>query len=220
MSNPHVRDELPGFLYGELDAEHAARVEEHLARCAACRSELESLQGVRRLLDAAPAPDVQVDVRAIYRQSAERQQRSARRWRRVAAVLAGATAALLLLAFLTRVEIVVQPREIVVRWGPAASQAAEPQAADASASAVATTDRGESAASRALDERVRVISDLVHALAADVDARDARYQQDLATLSGIVQDLRRQSDRHWTAARRDVAALYAAQFESSEGDSR
>lgn len=45
-----------GVLYGEADAAARARVEEHLAGCAACRDEMAALRGVRRDLAAWGLP--------------------------------------------------------------------------------------------------------------------------------------------------------------------
>jgi hypothetical protein len=44
------------MLYGEADCAARARVEEHLAGCAACREEMAALQGVRRSLGAWKLP--------------------------------------------------------------------------------------------------------------------------------------------------------------------
>ena len=43
---------LGGLIDGELDAANTALVEAHVARCDACREELERLQAVRNLLRA------------------------------------------------------------------------------------------------------------------------------------------------------------------------
>jgi hypothetical protein len=59
-------DTLVAYLYDELDAEAGAAVARHLASCAACRGEVASLGGVRRLLGewTPPAPPLRFTVAA------------------------------------------------------------------------------------------------------------------------------------------------------------
>src|SRR5438552_1456021 len=54
----HVRDELSAFLDGELDQATRQAVDDHLARCAACRSELEGLERTRDRLRAVRPVEV------------------------------------------------------------------------------------------------------------------------------------------------------------------
>src|SRR5579885_2491446 len=98
-----VRTALPLLIYGEPSPQDAA-LREHLTVCSACRRECEALTGVRRLLDDAVVPHVVVDLAQLHHALAERQQRSARRWQRVAVAL-GALAAVLLLAIGLRLEL-------------------------------------------------------------------------------------------------------------------
>ncbi len=65
----HVTADLAAFRAGELSPRAAARVEEHLASCAACRAELAGLTNLWGLLGevnqpAAPADSVWPQVRA------------------------------------------------------------------------------------------------------------------------------------------------------------
>ncbi|MET7862882.1 anti-sigma factor family protein [Micromonospora taraxaci] len=46
--------DIGGYLMGELDQEQLRRVEEHLASCAECRTEVESLQEWKHALEAVP----------------------------------------------------------------------------------------------------------------------------------------------------------------------
>jgi len=50
--------DLVAFAYGQLDGEAAARVEKHLAGCAACASELEEIRAVRSDFASIPAVPV------------------------------------------------------------------------------------------------------------------------------------------------------------------
>ncbi|WP_433129562.1 anti-sigma factor family protein [Micromonospora sp. CA-240977] len=51
-ASDHV--DIGGYLMGELDQEQVQQVEEHLAGCAECRAEVESLQGWKAALEAVP----------------------------------------------------------------------------------------------------------------------------------------------------------------------
>lgn len=51
-TSDHV--DIGGYLTGELDREQAQRVEEHLAGCAECRAEVESLREWQAALGAVP----------------------------------------------------------------------------------------------------------------------------------------------------------------------
>lgn len=54
MSHARLERQLSAYLDNELTAEDAAPVRAHLETCARCRSELERLRGVKRLLGAVP----------------------------------------------------------------------------------------------------------------------------------------------------------------------
>ncbi|HVB38326.1 MAG TPA: zf-HC2 domain-containing protein, partial [Vicinamibacterales bacterium] len=53
----HDREQLIAYLYDESDADERARMETHLAGCAACRDEHDALQGVRRQLTQWAPPE-------------------------------------------------------------------------------------------------------------------------------------------------------------------
>lgn len=53
----HVIEWLNAYLDGELKGRKFHQVEEHLAHCEACQSELDSLQGLSALLQDVPAPE-------------------------------------------------------------------------------------------------------------------------------------------------------------------
>ncbi len=56
MSN-HMKEWLNAYLDGELKGRRLHQVEMHLAECAECQAELQSLQGLSHLLREAPAPE-------------------------------------------------------------------------------------------------------------------------------------------------------------------
>ena len=53
----HIIEWLNAYLDGELKGRKLHQVEEHLASCEACRSELDSLRGVTMALGSDPAPE-------------------------------------------------------------------------------------------------------------------------------------------------------------------
>jgi hypothetical protein len=97
-----IRNELAAYLYGELAGEGNAALEQHLARCAACRDELAALRETRKLLARWETPRAGEDPRRLARSIAqlarveERSSPRARRGRLVrwSAILSGAAAAL------------------------------------------------------------------------------------------------------------------------------
>ena len=56
MKCAEVHPNLAIFVLGGLEAEETAEIQRHLASCAGCQSELEELEKVNRVLDAAPPP--------------------------------------------------------------------------------------------------------------------------------------------------------------------
>src|SRR5262245_7783395 len=198
MNCSQARDRLPGLLYGDLPAAEAAAVEDHLAGCPACRNEHAALRGVRRALDALPAPPVEVDLPRLYRAEADRRARQLRRWRRAAVALAGAAAVLLLVVGL-RLELRVEAHQLVVRWGT--PPPAPPPVA-----------RAEARPDRATQEQVQLLGELVHALAGDLEARDQRQRGELRRLQAQLERLRWQSEQRWAATEDNVSALYTAHF--------
>ena len=63
MSDDHVLDSLPAYALGSLDAAEARPVEDHLASCWICRSELNAFQTVAEQLSlaapsAVPSPEL------------------------------------------------------------------------------------------------------------------------------------------------------------------
>jgi hypothetical protein len=196
-----VRTALPLLIYGEPTAEEAA-LRQHLTTCPACRREAEALQGVRRLLDDAAVPRIEVDVAQLQRSLAERQMRTLRRWRRIAVAL-GAVAALLLLALALRLEMRREANQLLVRWGeplpmPPVRPTFQPDA----------IDRERRAEKQDLRDDLYVLSQLIHALRQDADERDQRFSDRLDRLHKHVLALQSLADLRWNATEQDVAALY------------
>ena len=57
MNGNSVHQSLGAYLLGGLEPEEARTFEDHLAKCAECRHELEELESLPALLDAVPAAD-------------------------------------------------------------------------------------------------------------------------------------------------------------------
>jgi anti-sigma factor RsiW len=207
MNCTHVRTQLPALLYGDLPPAAADALRGHLAGCAACREEYATLQRVRHTLDVLPAPAVQVDLPRLYREAAERQVRRAQRWRRVALAGCAAAAVLLLVAGL-RLQVRLDARQLVVRWGAPD----EPAAGPSRNQDTPPRDRPAAGAPDETEERLALISSLIHALAEDLEARDAQQQQAVKRLQDRLDALQFQGNARWGETERNIAALYAAQF--------
>lgn len=188
---------LPLLIYGEPGPKDAA-LREHLAHCAACRRERQALDGVRRLLDDASAPGVEVDLPRLYQTLTDQQARRLRRWRGVALVL-GALAAVLLLVFGLRLHMRLDANQVSVCWGDPPSTPAfiAPQPPMTQATLPPETEA-----------QLRVLSELIHALKQDVEDRDERLAERLDRLQKHVLALQSQGDLRWSATEQDVAALY------------
>ena len=204
MNCTDARAQLPELLYGDPTPALTAEMREHLAGCLACRERFAELEQVRGSLDAMPAPVVQVDLARLYRTAADRQVRRLRRWRR-AALAAGAVAALLLLGFGLRLEARVESHQLVLRWGGGPVEEKQP--------APAPTVMERIRPDPELEERIGVLSAVLHALAEQAQERDARQQQLFAGLLTRLDNLQWTGNARWNETQR-VAARVAAQFGS------
>jgi anti-sigma factor RsiW len=78
-ANGELRDQLPDWVHGRLDAARAAEVEAHVASCADCASEVALLREVQAMTRrTAPAVDVARIVAALPKPPVRR--RAERRW--------------------------------------------------------------------------------------------------------------------------------------------
>jgi hypothetical protein len=211
MKCEHAQPRIPLALYGDLPPAELAELQKHLAECSACAREYQSLESLRQTLDAAP-PRVEayVDVQRILQESAFRQRRQAKRWR-LAAASFGAVAAGLLLFVIFQVEIRVGGGQFVIRWGPP-PEAPQPEIPQPKIITVMAPAKD----SAELEERIRVVSELVRALATDIDSRDQHVRTEINTLAARLEILRAQSDTRFVEAKKDFNALYSAQFAGKE----
>ena len=211
MNCTQAQDQLPGLLYGDLRSEDKAALEEHLAGCSTCRREYAALSGVRKLLDRVPAPDIRLDLAALYRQAADRQARRVRFWRSTAIASCGAAAALVAIALLLRMEFRLESHQLVLRWGSGSAGATETPFPEKLVQARPASPQTE--------EQLRLLSQLIHALADTVETRDLRQQQEFIQLRAELADLQRRTAQWRRDTERDVGALYTAQLISlKKGD--
>ncbi|HEY1379538.1 MAG TPA: zf-HC2 domain-containing protein [Gemmataceae bacterium] len=211
MTCPDVRPLLPAHVYGDLPPDEAAAVAGHVRDCPACRAESAALAEVRLALDATPTPPVRVDVPGLFHAAADRQARSARRWRR-AAVAAAALAAGLVVVLGLRLHVTVGTGHITIAWG-------EPRelSREAPPSAVAPVPlAGGSRLNEDFDDRLRLQQELIHALAADVEDRDRRRAAETDAIRGRLDAVQRLAAQRWAEAERWMNALYVAQFKRPE----
>jgi hypothetical protein len=206
MRCTEARAALPLLIYGDAGPQEQAALREHLGHCADCRREQQVLENVRRLLDAAAAPRVELDLPQLHRSLADRQLQKARRWRRIAIALGG-VAALLLFAVGLRLEVRLEPGRIVVCWGD------PPSAVLSGATGVLPVDldrqdAGPAVPPETIEAELRVLRELIHALKQDADDRDQNFGDRLDRLQRHVQILQAQADQRWSATEQDVAALY------------
>ncbi len=202
MTCPEVRDELPALLYGELAAQPSAAVEEHLAQCGKCRAELAALRHARRLLDAVPAPTIQVDPAAIMLAENERQMRRLRRWRWAALASTAAAAVIVLLALGLNLEMRIEAHQMVLRWG------VPPSPAPAEVAVVPKVSEPPLDPSPGLQYQLVLLTHLAEGLI----NRDVKQHEELAQLREGVRELQRNARLRINSVERDVSALYAVVF--------
>jgi hypothetical protein len=211
MNCTETRPLLPSLLYSDLSASLAVQVEAHRATCPACTAEFEALRQVRGALDAVPAASATVDLAQLYRDAAQRHQRSLRRLRRVCVVVVACAAAVVLIVGLSRLEVRFEGHQVVVRWGAPPPLPESPPAAVPAPLAVEPSQRIAE-----IEDRINLLGELVQALSADADRRSVGRDDEIVTLRREIRDLQEQLTQLRLATDRDVAALYAAQFVSGK----
>jgi hypothetical protein len=206
MTCTEARDLLPLLPCGDLPPAEADRLRAHLRDCPGCAREMALLERVRGALDAAPVPAVQVDLHQLYRDAMARQARRLRRWRRAAVVCAAAAAVLVAVVGL-RLQVRVQANQVVLSWDnrPAPRVAPAP-----------TPPPTEAKVPADVEERLRLMSNLIHALADDMESRDSHQQESLARIEERLNTLQAQGNRRWSETERTVAALAAAQLDTMQ----
>ena len=208
MSCSVIRNQLPLLLYGNLLPEEKPTVEKHLAACISCQREFEALRSVQQKLGLLAAPDVQIDLPRFYRRAAERQERGRRRWRRLALATASAAAILVGCTLTLRLEAHVEGHQFILRWGgpPEVRNDAVASGQHAQPEMDRTAEKLPVAA--ATEDQIRLLSELIHALADSVQSVERREQQDTAQLQARLLELQQQNAQRWSALERTVDSLY------------
>jgi anti-sigma factor RsiW len=121
MGCDEIRDRLEEYRRGTLPPDQAAAVRGHLEGCAACRAALEEAATVAAWLGGLPRPPAPAGLRRQLHAPAARARRGLRRWLAHPAVVALATAAVVLLAVSPWVRLRTDPSaeliERLLQWG-------------------------------------------------------------------------------------------------------
>ena len=206
MNCDRAREALPLDIYGDLNEQERIELQAHREICQACRTEWSRLRATRQALETALDPEAAVDVASIHRQAESLRTRSLRRWKR-AALAASAVAAGLILFLLVRPEVRIGGGQLVVRWSdPPAPERREPTVVLVPAP---PTDAR-------LEDRVQILSELVQGLRAEMETADRSRSEQIDLLLARLDLMRLQALAHWNETKRDVSALYIAQFGKKE----
>ena len=119
------------------------------------------------------------------------------------AALIGIAAAVLVLTL--RVDVRFDQKQIILGWG-------KPEPERIAAPPPPIVVRTESILPAELDERIAVLTNLIHVLAANVETNDRDRADELARMRLEVASLHQQSERQRKEMERTLQALYTAQF--------
>jgi hypothetical protein len=195
MTCESVRHLLPLFVYDDLPSDESLQIARHLADCAACQGDNAALQQTKAALDATASPTVAIDVPTMMRSEVRTAANSSQRWRRIAMAV-GAMAAGLLLAFALQVEVRAGNGQFTIAWKQSRID----------------PEPGTRSPAPELEERLQLVREITHALAADVADRDERQQLAVARLQAEIDQLQQVSAERWRAAERDMSVLYRTAF--------
>ncbi len=203
MKCDEIRELLPLHAYGELSDAQLRIVDAHLADCSVCRTEATAFRKIRETLNAAAPEPVRTDLEKVYRAEASKRRNKERRWQFAATLLAAA----ILVVLAIRLDVRINQRQMIIRWGvvepEAVVQQFEPK--------VPASDR---VLQPEFEQRIRTMSELIQALAANVEASDRERQDQILKLKLELAAMNRQSQERMTETERDLSALYAAHFGS------
>ena len=165
------------------------------------------LRHVQMMLNRIDTPSPKpVDVAAIYCAALEREIRSNRRWKRVAAVGAMLAASLLFFALLPKLEVRADANEFTIRWGSPAPIAVVtppmlPQP-DHELHQLAVNQQRE----------LKTLKELLLTLATDVEERDTRQQEKLTAVLQGFRQFERNTQKQFAETDHTQQGLYAAIF--------
>jgi hypothetical protein len=193
-----VRNKLACLIYGDMPADEAAAIEKHLAECANCRHERQALIRAKGALDLLPASSPEINMASFYRRLANEQNRRARLWRRAALAVASAAAVLIAIFGMSRLEFQVDRGHAVIRWGPSSPVPDSDTRPPAAIQTTALPASQESTRLAALEQRLRLVSELIHALAENVESLDQREHEDAARIDVRLQGMQQITSQRWS----------------------
>jgi anti-sigma factor RsiW len=205
MTCNEIREKLPLHLHGDLPAQESGLVKQHCEACPVCRKELATLQQVGHLLDAVPTPRVEVNLAQVYALTVQQQAQRMRRWRRATIALAG-VAALLLLVFGLKPQVTVQAHQVVVAWGHPSESLQTGAKREPELPFQAIVEAAQPRPQVTVED-MKLVKDLIHALATDIDSRDQRQREAISQLVKNLEAFQYGDNQRWKATQRDVAAL-------------
>lgn len=217
MNCSQAREKLPLLLYDDLDRDEASIVQTHLAQCHACKAEFVELSRVREVLNVVPTPNVSVDVDRISAEpSVARSARTrSKRWKQIAFAM---TAAAIVLAFALNVEFRIDGQQLIVRWGNLPAQQQQEAVVSRRPATIGPVDERVAVLPN-LNERIRVLDDLVHALAEEVNSHGRQQRDSLSSLQTRLRVLEQDARNYRAESDRSLAALYTAYFQNdSQGE--
>ena len=168
----------------------------------------DELRHVQMMLNRIDTPSPKpVDVAAIYCAALEREIRSNRRWKRVAAVGAMLAASLLFFALLPKLEVHADANEFSIRWGtpspiPVAIQPVLPQP-DHELHQLAVNQQRE----------LKTLKELLLTLATDVEERDTRQQEKLTAMLRSFRKFERYTQEQFAETDKTQQVFYTAIFD-------
>ena len=109
------KEDLLTFFYGECEKGEQERIKEHVAACATCRRELDTLASTQALLRAWPDEAPRLDLTFVEAEVPRR------RFRLMAGLAAAAVAAVVLFLAWPEFELSYRAGELDLKWGEALS---------------------------------------------------------------------------------------------------
>ena len=169
---------------------------------------------MRGALDVLPVPLVQVDVARLHRETAARQERRLRRWRRLALVACAAAAIIGLLAASSHWEFPDRGPSNGAALGPASpcTGTAHSYSAAARTAACAAGSGGSPPANPDVEGACALLSALVQALAEEAKQREGQRKEEITALQEQIHDLSQYLAQARQATDKDLAAVYAVLF--------
>jgi hypothetical protein len=208
-----ARSLLPLHAYDDVTGPEKVELEQHLAECPACQQELAVYRRLRQELSTQPLAAGTVDVPRIYQAQALRWRRRSRLYQWAGSV---AVAACFLVLF-TRLEVQVNGQQMTLRWGRSEAPPVENKQV---AGPVIETRPAVPEAPKELVERIRVMNDLIYALADTIESSDRSRHDEMQQLRRDLAALQQRTDLQFVETQHDMNALYTAQFGGRSGEAK